>query len=258
MGACYAPSAHFRDAVFDLHGPEVPAMWRMLCERGKDLRVEFRDVRVDGNQGTAHWEAWYTFSATGRRVHNVIDASFRLEQGRIVEHIDRFDFHRWAAQALGPAGRLFGWAPPFRHMIQRRAAKGLTAFMALSIAACASGNRALDHELSRYNTFVTHQAGDSIAAMFAPDGELVMPGATLRGPAQIARALALFTNVRVDSSAMHADSVIRTDSGMVQWGRFYQRATVTGQEPVEASGKFVALWVRDAAGHWKVRRLATY
>jgi ketosteroid isomerase-like protein len=126
------------------------------------------------------------------------------------------------------------------------------------LTACAHATGGLDRELSRYNTFVTHQLGDSIAAMFAPDGELVMPGATLRGPAQIARALALFTNVRVDSSVMRADSVIRSDSGTVQWGRFYQRASVGGGEPIEASGKFVALWVRDASGHWKVKRLSTY
>ena len=33
MAACYAPDAHFHDPVFqDLHGDEVGAMWRMLCE----------------------------------------------------------------------------------------------------------------------------------------------------------------------------------------------------------------------------------
>jgi len=57
MGAAYTPDARFEDAVFTVSGWEVPAMWRMLCERAVDLRVEFRDVRVDGDSGSAHWEA---------------------------------------------------------------------------------------------------------------------------------------------------------------------------------------------------------
>ncbi|HVH33578.1 MAG TPA: nuclear transport factor 2 family protein, partial [Tahibacter sp.] len=48
MAACYTPDATFRDPVFALQGERVGAMWRMLCERGKDLRVEFSDVRADG------------------------------------------------------------------------------------------------------------------------------------------------------------------------------------------------------------------
>jgi ketosteroid isomerase-like protein len=125
MGACYTPDATFRDPVFDLAGWQVPAMWKMLCERGTDLRLEFRDVRATERDGGAHWEAWYTFSATGRQVHNVIDASFQFAGGRIVRHEDRFDFHRWAGQALGPGGRMLGWAPPFHALIRRRSAHAL-------------------------------------------------------------------------------------------------------------------------------------
>ncbi|MEA2010855.1 MAG: nuclear transport factor 2 family protein, partial [Actinomycetota bacterium] len=45
MIACYHPSIHFSDPVFtDLHGSEAKAMWHMLCERGTDLNVTFRDV----------------------------------------------------------------------------------------------------------------------------------------------------------------------------------------------------------------------
>ncbi len=57
MAACYAPDARFSDPVFDLAGGEVGAMWSMLCERGRDLRVEWRDVRADDASGAAHWEA---------------------------------------------------------------------------------------------------------------------------------------------------------------------------------------------------------
>ncbi len=44
--------------------------------------IEHRDVWTEGDRGGAHWDAWYPFSATGRRVHNRIRASFRFADGR--------------------------------------------------------------------------------------------------------------------------------------------------------------------------------
>ncbi len=129
MTACYAPTVQFRDVVFALEGWRARAMWRMLCERGKDLRLEFGAVEADDVSGSAHWEAWYTFSTTGRPVHNVVTASFRFADGRICVHEDRFAFYRWASQALGPTGRLFGWAPPFQAAVRRRSAAALEAYI---------------------------------------------------------------------------------------------------------------------------------
>ena len=84
MAACYAPDATFSDPVFrDLQGPRVAAMWRMLCERATDLRIEASDIEAEGDRGSARWEAWYTFSATGRPVHNIIRASFEFRDGLI-------------------------------------------------------------------------------------------------------------------------------------------------------------------------------
>ena len=131
MAACYGPDVRFSDPVFtDLRGAQAGLMWKMLCERGKDLRIEFRDVRADATTGSAHWEAWYTFSATGRKVHNVIDATFEFRDGRIVSHTDRFDLYRWSRQALGPAGLLLGWTPMLRNKVRAMAAKGLADYEA--------------------------------------------------------------------------------------------------------------------------------
>lgn len=66
MAECYHSKVEFSDPVFpDLKGSRAAAMWKMLCERGKDLKIEFRDIDADDSSGRAHWEAWYTFSATG-------------------------------------------------------------------------------------------------------------------------------------------------------------------------------------------------
>ncbi len=129
MARCYAPDIAFQDEVFALEGWRVAAMWRMLCERGTDLRIEVRDVVADAAAGSATWDAWYTFSATGRLVHNHIRASFVFREGLIVRHADRFDLHRWAGQALGLKGLLLGWAPPVRRAIRRNAARALDKFI---------------------------------------------------------------------------------------------------------------------------------
>jgi ketosteroid isomerase-like protein len=130
MAACYHPQAHFTDEVFDLRGPQVGAMWRMLCERGADLRVQASGIEADDRRGSAHWEAWYSFSATGRPVHNVIDASFEFQDGLILRHVDRFGFWRWSRQALGTPGLLLGWSGLLRKKVRATAARSLERFAA--------------------------------------------------------------------------------------------------------------------------------
>jgi ketosteroid isomerase-like protein len=130
MAACYHPSVKFSDEVFtELEGAQANAMWRMLCERGKDLKIEFRDIKANDASGSAHWEAWYTFSPTGRPVHNKVDARFEFRGGKIFRHRDSFDFKVWAAQALGPTGRLLGWSGFLKKNVRAKAAKTLAAFM---------------------------------------------------------------------------------------------------------------------------------
>src|SRR5215213_5840555 len=128
MTACYAPGAHFRDPAFgDLEGEEIGAMWRMLTGRAKDLRIELREHEAGDSTGSAHWIARYTFS-TGRAVVNDVQASFRFAEGLIADHVDQFDFHRWASQALGPSGHLVALLPPLRSKARARALGQLAAF----------------------------------------------------------------------------------------------------------------------------------
>jgi len=80
----------FRDEAFSLSGPaQIGGMWRMLCEatQAKGMahwKLEHSQVQSDGRTGSAHWEAHYLFSATGRLVHNRIDASFRFDERGLI------------------------------------------------------------------------------------------------------------------------------------------------------------------------------
>jgi hypothetical protein len=86
-------------------------------------------VLADETRGSAHWDADYSFSATGRKVHNSIDARFRFENGVITEHADSFDLYRWARQALGPVGLLLGWTPMVQNKIRSGARESLHEYM---------------------------------------------------------------------------------------------------------------------------------
>ncbi len=130
MQACYAPKARFDDEAFSLEGrEEVGAMWRMLCDAVRDKgRAEWR-LEYRTTASTAHWEPRYRFSATGRLVHNIVDADFSFDpDGLILTHRDHFDFWRWSRQALGMPGLLLGWSGFLRRKVRQQAAKGLAIY----------------------------------------------------------------------------------------------------------------------------------
>ena len=131
MAACYGPQVHFHDPVFmDLDGPQAGAMWRMLAGSARDFSLELLEHDSDATTGRAHWRARYTFSQTGLPVVNDVHAALRFADGLIVEHVDSFDFNRWAGQALGLRGRLLGWTPFLRSAVRARARAGLERFVA--------------------------------------------------------------------------------------------------------------------------------
>jgi hypothetical protein len=137
MAECYAADVRFRDEAFDLHGKaEVMGMWSMLIDavqkKGRaDWQLTWSDVKIEGQSATARWEPRYRFSATGRMVHNIIDAHFTLDgRGLILHHDDRFDFWRWSRQALGAPGLVLGWTPFLRKQVQTKARNQLDRYLA--------------------------------------------------------------------------------------------------------------------------------
>ena len=133
MESCYASGAQFDDEAFSLQGAKaIGGMWRMLCQATKAKGMaHWKLVVSDITAQSAHWEAHYLFSATGRLVHNKIDAAFEFDhQGLITRHRDRFNFWAWSRQALGTPGLLLGWSPWLRANVRAKAAANLQAFMA--------------------------------------------------------------------------------------------------------------------------------
>jgi len=121
MVSFYHDNVLFKDPAFGvLKGSRAKNMWRMLCksQQGKDFKVDASRFVGHDQQGSAYWEAKYTFSKTGRKVHNKIDATFVFEDGKIIQHIDHFDLYAWAKQAMGLKGFLVGKTGFFKRKLQ--------------------------------------------------------------------------------------------------------------------------------------------
>lgn len=130
MVKLYHDDVEFQDAAFGiLKGERAKNMWRMLIERGKDLELNFDHVRADENSGKANWDAYYTFSQTGNKVHNIIQAEFIFKDGLIYRHKDTFDLYKWSKQAFGFTGWLIGGTGFFKNKLNTEANKGLDKYI---------------------------------------------------------------------------------------------------------------------------------
>ncbi len=131
MVECYHEDIEFQDPAFGiLKKEQVGNMWRMLCQsqKGKEFKVIVSDIKINNSTGSAHWEAYYTFSKTGRKVHNKIDATFQFKDGKIIKHTDYFNLHKWAGQAMGLKGWLLGGTSFFKNKLQNQTQKLLQKF----------------------------------------------------------------------------------------------------------------------------------
>jgi ketosteroid isomerase-like protein len=132
MCSCYHNDIVFEDPAFGiLKGNRAKAMWQMLCEsqKGKDFKVVVSNIKTNDDKGLAHWEAFYTFSKTGRKIHNKIDAKFEFKDGLIIKHTDNFNLHKWAKQAMGIKGVLFGGMGFFRSKLNTQINKLLDKYI---------------------------------------------------------------------------------------------------------------------------------
>jgi len=131
MVNCYHDNITFKDPAFGiLKGEKAKNMWRMLCEsqKGKNFIVETSKIEFINNKGYAHWEAHYTFSKTGRQVHNSIEATFEFKDGKIINHTDQFNLHKWSKQALGFKGWLLGGTNFFKKKLNTQTNQLLSSY----------------------------------------------------------------------------------------------------------------------------------
>lgn len=130
MQSLYAINAVFSDEIFKgLSGFEAGKMWQMLLTSGSEMSVEYKILDTSKKGAKVKWIADYTFSKTGRKVHNEVISTFEIEEGKIYTQRDKFNFGSWSKQALGFVPWLFGLLGVTQKKVQETASKGLNDFI---------------------------------------------------------------------------------------------------------------------------------
>ncbi|MCG1036638.1 nuclear transport factor 2 family protein [Polaribacter sargassicola] len=134
MVECYHEDIVFKDPVFgELKGEKAINMWKMLLSnRNETTEIFFKSVKANQEEGSAIWIAKYLYGENKRKVTNIVDASFKFKDGKIIEHIDSFSVWTWSRQALGFTGFLLGWSDFMKNKIQKTTNKKLEDFMSKS------------------------------------------------------------------------------------------------------------------------------
>jgi len=128
MIACYHDDIEFTDPAFGrLKGTEAKNMW--LMSKGKNLAIDYSNISADAEMGKGHWTATYTFSKTNRNVINKITSTFEFKDEKIIQHVDTFDLHIWAKQALGIKSNVLYALGILKSSIQRKSKKTLHTFI---------------------------------------------------------------------------------------------------------------------------------
>lgn len=113
--------------------------------------------------------------------------------------------------------------------------------------------------LAQYASLLQAMDAEGVAAMFAPDGEIVNPRQPpVHGRAAIRKFLEGYADFKVLSNEDRADSTLIDGDTSEQLGTYHQRVRTPDGRVIEVSGRFEFAWVRDASGVWLIQQAATF
>ncbi len=117
----------------------------------------------------------------------------------------------------------------------------------------------VQRRLQRYAQLTLAMDSAGMAAMFAPDGELVNPRVPpLRGRGAIAKFLATYSDYKVLAVEDVATSTLIDGDTAEQVGTYHQKVRSPDGQVFEATGRLEINWVRPAPGVWLILQLATF
>jgi uncharacterized protein (TIGR02246 family) len=117
----------------------------------------------------------------------------------------------------------------------------------------------VEGRLQRYAQLTLAMDTAGMAAMFAPDGELVNPKAPpLRGRDAIAKFIASYSDYKVLSVEDTATSTLIDGDTSEQLGTYHQKVRAPDGQVFEAAGRLEIEWVRTAPGVWLIAQLETF
>lgn len=108
MEALYDEDLSFKDPIFEYESRAgTMGMWRNLLT-GSTGTFSYKVTGVQGDTVNVRWIADY--EVFGRPVHNEIDTTMIVRDGKIVNQRDVFSWEKWSRQAL-PLGHLSSTKP---------------------------------------------------------------------------------------------------------------------------------------------------
>jgi uncharacterized protein (TIGR02246 family) len=118
---------------------------------------------------------------------------------------------------------------------------------------------AVEQRLQRYAQLTLAMDTAGMAAMFAPDGELVNPKVPpAHGRAAIAKFLASYSDYKVLEVEDVATSTLIDGDTSEQVGTYHQKVRSPDGQVFEASGRLEINWVHSGPGEWLILQLATF
>jgi ketosteroid isomerase-like protein len=128
---------------------------------------------------------------------------------------------------------------------------------ALSVLACNNPghNKAgVESAMQQYDHFIQKMDTDSIALLYAPDGDL---GKMAHGRDSIRRFLGGFKNMQVLSQASTSDTVQLKGDTALQTGTYHQTVIVSAKDTVKVKGAYTATWRWTDKQGWLIQRMET-
>jgi len=127
------------------------------------------------------------------------------------------------------------------------------------VAKLRADKAALEARLQHYSALVLAMDSAGIAAMFAPEGELVNPSRPpVHGRAAIERFYAGFADFHVLSNVDLLEGTTVDGDTAEQLGTYRQSVRLPDGKLFEAKGRFEIAWVRDRSGAWFFSQVATF
>ena len=108
--------------------------------------------------------------------------------------------------------------------------------------------------MKQYNHLIQKLDADSIALLYAPDGNL---GNIAHGRDSIRNFLLTFKNLKVLSQTSTTEFLKVNRDTSLQKGTYHQIVVVAAKDTVNVKGEYTALWVWIPKSGWHIKRMET-
>jgi ketosteroid isomerase-like protein len=113
--------------------------------------------------------------------------------------------------------------------------------------------------LQHYSELMAVMDTEAIAAMYAPEGEMVNPRQPpVHGRAAIRKFLDGFSDYHVLANTDTADSTLIDGNQAEQIGTYRQSVRAPSGKVFETGGRLEITWQKSDAGEWEILQLATF